>query len=143
MSKVKVDNFNLETPPFDPMAGEEAIRARDRQIFSVICGTSGLRRGRPRPRLECRWAILQLLERRSAASHAIALELGLPRSTASYLLRELLEIGLVQQERNGKQVFYSLNPEGCDELKGVILRNLVYAGLTLADLERKGVVKTT
>jgi DNA-binding transcriptional ArsR family regulator len=96
----------------------------DREWDLFLAFASSKRRGRPRTTAEAKLKIIQVLDVSPSgrASSTIAKMVGVGRSTASYLLKELLGIGLVERERIGQQVIYSLHASEYERLKSGLIK---------------------
>ena len=67
-----------------------------------------------------RRAILLLVTSQSMTAGAIALNFDTARPTVSKHLQILTECGLLEQEQNGREIFYHLNPERIKEIADFI-----------------------
>jgi DNA-binding transcriptional ArsR family regulator len=63
-----------------------------------------------------RRAILLLVAAQSMSAGAIASNFDTSRPTVSKHLQILLECELLQQEQNGREIYYHLNPEKMEEI---------------------------
>ena len=53
----------------------------------------------------------------------ISLELGIPKPTLSFHLKELSHAGLITSERNGRSIIYQLHIEGMSELMNFLTQD--------------------
>ena len=67
-----------------------------------------------------RRAILLLVTSQSMTAGAIASNFDTARPTVSKHLQILTECGLLEQEQNGREIFYHLNPERIKEIADFI-----------------------
>ena len=79
--------------------------------------------------VETRIKIFELLKATPMTVNAMADALGVTQSAVSQHLRVLKQAGLVDDERDGYYIFYSLNKAGLDKLQQKLVKIFTYSKL--------------